>query len=143
MHADQASHQRQADAEPALRAPRRSIDLHEHVEHLRQRVRGDADAVVLHADHRVAILAAGADRDAPAVVGVLRGVVEEVGEHLGEAHRIAADADRLGIEIDDQLVPQVVEHRPARFDRRLDDARQVERFLADLDDAARDARDFE
>ena len=36
VHADEAAHQRQADAEPALRSPRRAIDLHEHVEHLRQ-----------------------------------------------------------------------------------------------------------
>ena len=38
---------------------------------------------------------------------------------------------------------QVVEHRPARFDRRLDDGAEIERPLADFDDAARDARHFE
>ena len=43
----------------------------------------------------------------------------------------------------DELVPEVVEHGPAGLDRRLDDARQVERLLADLDDAARNARHFE
>ena len=140
---DQAAHERQADAESALRSPRRSIDLHEHVEHLRQRVRRDADAVVLDADHRLAVLAARADRDAAAVIGVLRGVVEQVGEDLRQPHRIAADEQRLGVEIDGQLVAQVVEHRPAGFDRGFDDGAEIERLLADFDDAARDARHLE
>ena len=51
----------------------------------------------------------------PPWFGVLRGVVEQVGEDLREAHRVAADANRLGIEIDDELVPEVVEHRAGWF----------------------------
>ena len=61
VHADEALHQRQSDAESALRSPRRAIDLHEHVEDLRERVRRNADAVVLHADDRLAALAPGRD----------------------------------------------------------------------------------
>ena len=80
-----------------------------------------------------------ADRDPPAMIRVLRGVVEQVGEHLGEAHRIAADVDGILIELDRELVPEVIEHRPAGLDRRLDDVRQFEGFLADLDDTASDA----
>ena len=48
VHLDQAAHQRQADAQAALRAAVARIGLHEHVEHARQRLGGNADAGVAH-----------------------------------------------------------------------------------------------
>jgi hypothetical protein len=57
MHLDQTAHERQADAQAALRAPAGSIDLHEHVEHRSQVSRRDTDAVVAYRDHRPAAFA--------------------------------------------------------------------------------------
>ena len=51
----QAAHQRQPDAEPALRAAIRAIDLREHVEDRCELVRRDADAVVAHGDRRAIV----------------------------------------------------------------------------------------
>jgi hypothetical protein len=45
------------------------------------------------------------------MVRVLGGVVEQVGKHLREAHRIAADEHRVRVELDRELVPEVIEHR--------------------------------
>ena len=50
MQLDQLAHQRQPDAEPALGRAQRAVGLGEQVEHLRQHLRGDADARVAHRD---------------------------------------------------------------------------------------------
>ena len=76
---DQAAHQRQADAEPALCAAVRAIDLREHVEHRRELVGRDADAVVADGDDGAAVAPSAAAPDVAAGVGVLGGVVEQVG----------------------------------------------------------------
>ena len=85
-----------------------------------------------------------ADRDVAAVVGVLRGVVQQVGEHLRQPHRIAADARSAS-----GRSRRVSSWRRLSSTGRLVSTAaltmraQIERLLADLDDAARDARHFE
>ena len=48
----------------------------------------DADAAIAHRHDGAVVLVRCGDPDAAAFVGVLGGVVEEIGEDLREAHRI-------------------------------------------------------
>src|SRR5207248_4042752 len=66
---DQAPHQRQADAQAALRTRPRASDLDEGVEDARQHLFGDADPRVTNPDHDFVSLARGAEKDAPAGLG--------------------------------------------------------------------------
>ena len=95
LHLDQPSHEREADAEAALRAVERALELRERLEHHRQRARGDAHAGVAHAEHGIATFVRQLDLDLAARVRVLRRIVDQVAEHLREAREVAADADRL------------------------------------------------
>ncbi len=96
----QLPHQREADAEPALRALERSIGLHEHVEDARQQV-GEMPMPRSRTRHdRRRRSRAGDDRDRAARLGVLRGVVQQVGEHLREPRAVGVEPDRLGRQLD-------------------------------------------
>ena len=68
---DELTHQRQTNAQAALRAVQRAAHLREQVENAAQHVRLDADAVVAHAQHRLVSLAARRQADSAAAVGVL------------------------------------------------------------------------
>ena len=57
MQLHQALHQRQADAQATFAAVQTALALGERVEHARQQLGRDADAVVLDADQRVIALA--------------------------------------------------------------------------------------
>src|SRR5215472_123978 len=67
-------HDREAEARPTLLTRARAVDAKEALEHVRQRLRRDADARVGDVEHRVSSLAAHAQRHLPAVGGVLDGV---------------------------------------------------------------------
>jgi hypothetical protein len=75
VHLDEGTHERQPDAEPALRALERSVHLREHLEDVRQRRRRDADSTIAHAHDRAFAVTLGAEPDPPAF-RVLRGVVQ-------------------------------------------------------------------
>ena len=112
----------------------------------RQQLRRNADAVVAHADLDVASPSRSrAEHDAAARVGVLRGVVEQVAEHLRQAREIALHVER---------VVGHVERRARAAARSISgciglDARAprssptVDRLAAEVDLAAGDARDVE
>ena len=95
VHLDQPLHQRQPDAQAALRAVERAIDLREEVEHLGQHLRGNADAGVAHAEHRLLPFPRRGNPDRAALRRVLGGVVEQVGEHLRQPGLVGVDAQRL------------------------------------------------
>ena len=59
VHLDQLADDGQADAQAALRAIERLIDLREQLEDARQHLGGNADAGVLHLEHRLVV---GTDR---------------------------------------------------------------------------------
>jgi hypothetical protein len=64
------------------------------------KIRGIASAgspmpLSLHAHHDLVVHLPGSEHDAPARLGVLGGVVEQVREHLREARRIAVDRQRV------------------------------------------------
>ena len=80
----------------------------------------------------------------PPAVGVLRGVVEQVGDHLGEAHRVGVDDERRSRQLDrrgDGPPPRSAGgwSRP----RGAPTACELDALPAQLDLAARDARDVE
>ena len=95
VHIDQPPHQRQANAESALRPLQRPINLREHVEDAGQHVAGDADAVVSHADDGITPFPFGGEPDVTAPLGVLGGVVQQVQEDLSEPDGIGVQMDRL------------------------------------------------
>jgi hypothetical protein len=109
----------------------------------RLRIRRDADAVVLDAKLDAAAVAPHAQVNAAAVVGVLRGVVEQVAENLYQAREVAAHHQRAVGAIDRQLVAMLGDHRLQRLDRARDDRLAAHRLLRQPDRAARDARDVE
>ena len=77
--------------------------------------RRDADAVVAARETtRLRRAAPRRERDAPAGVGVLGGVRQQVREHLREPHRVAVDRDRLASgKSTVEPVPRGLDHRPA------------------------------
>jgi hypothetical protein len=78
VHLDQAAYERQADAEPALVAPRALAAAEEHLEEVRQGFGRDAVARVGDAHHRLEPFGARLDADRAPVLGVFRGVVDEI-----------------------------------------------------------------
>jgi hypothetical protein len=111
-------------------------DLLEVVEHPLLRVRRDADAAVAHLDAPGALAAARAcphRQQHAAARRELDGVVDQVGEHAAQRHRIApGDGVRRAAHhhpaiagLARQFVQQRCQrhrHRPQRIDRRLDAA---------------------
>ena len=140
---DQPLDQRQADAEPALRPHQRRFRLREHLEDARQHLGGDADAVVLDRHDHVAPLPLGTQPDAAAFLGVLGGVVEQVGEHLGQPHRVGLEVDRLRRQGDGELVAAGLDDRTAGFQGGLHHGGQLDPLLAEFQLVAGDARHVE
>ncbi len=139
---DQIAHQREADAQPALRMPSARMALRKHVENVRQRIGRDSGAIVVHRDHHVLTFAARAQRDAAARCGVLGGIVEQVGEDLREAHHVRLQHDRLRGKRHRELVLRGVDQRPARLERGVDHRCEIDRLLTQLDLAQRDSGHF-
>ena len=100
MQLDEASDERQADPQAALRPIQRLVGLHEEVEDVLLHLRRDADAGVADPQHGLVVLAGQADRDPAARLGVLGGVVQQVRDDLLQAGRVALDRDGLGGSID-------------------------------------------
>ena len=95
VHLHELADQGQADAQPPLRSVERAIDLDEQVEDAGDHLGADADPVVADAEDDLVGLACHLQADAAAFLGVLRGVVEQVGEHLGEPDQVGVDVDRI------------------------------------------------
>jgi len=98
-------HQRQADPEAALRAVERALALDEKPEDLRQHVAGDADALVLDAEHGIVALGRRANADGPAGRRVLHRVADEVQDDLLHGARGRHRRDVLELGLDDVAAP--------------------------------------
>ena len=133
VHLDQALDQREADAQAALRPFERPIYLGKHLEDPRQHVGRDADAGIAHAHHGVASLALDGERDLAAALGVLGGVVEQVGDDLCQPGHVGVDEDEIGRKVDNQVVAGVIDQRPTGFDCLLDYSAQLDALLAEFD----------
>ena len=143
VHLDELLDERQADPEPALGAGQRAVPLGEEVEDAGQQLGRDADARVPDLDDDVRPLAAGRERDAAPGVGVLGGVGQEVDEDLLEPDRVGLEPQGPRGERDGQLVLPLLDERADGLDGTADDRREVERLLAELDLAPRDAGDVQ
>src|SRR4051812_18789626 len=79
----------------------------------------------------------------PAALGELRRVVQQVEDDLREAGGIRVYADRLGVDVYFERMSRGFDVRPRRFHGVEQDRRQLDRLLAQLDLASRDAGDIE
>ena len=140
---DQATGDRESQAEAALRPIEGLALLGEHVEHKRQHLGRDADARVRDGDADVLSLAPGLDLDPPALLGVLPRVGQEIGHDLSEPRRIGGDHEACGRHVRDQLLVAKLEERARHLDRLGDDVTDLDGLGPELDLAARDARDIE
>ena len=114
------------------------VHLHEQLEDAGQHVRGDADAVVPHPQHRLVALPLGRQPDAPVRLGVLGGVGQQVADDLGEPHRVGVEQQGFGRKSDAQLVALGVDERLDRLHRTGDDRGQFDPLLAEFDLAPHD-----
>ena len=92
---DQAMDERQADPQAALRPIQRLVRLDEEFEDVLLHLGRDPDARVADPQDGPVVLPGQADRDPAPRLGVLRGVVQQVGDDLLQAGRVALDRDRL------------------------------------------------
>ena len=143
VHLGQPADEREPDTETSLRALRLRMHLREQLEDPRQQLRRNADARVGDLDHRVLALAPDAQPDPAAGIHELRGVVQDVGDHLHEARLVALDADQLVRQIELERVPMRVDRRPRRLDRARHDRTDEHRLELQRDHAARNARDIQ
>src|SRR5438128_3473816 len=95
MQFDQTPDQGETDAQPALGAIERMVNLGEEVKDVSEHFRGDADAAVAHAEYGVRAFARDTQAYAAAFLSELGGVVEKVGQHLRESRPIRLDVDWL------------------------------------------------
>ena len=106
-------------------------------------VRGDADAAVAHRDDHVRAVALDDQRDAPAGLGVLARVAQQVADDLGEPYRVAVQIDGSLREDDRQVVLHGFDERPDGLDGVVHDRGELERLLSKLDLSERDATHVE
>jgi hypothetical protein len=125
VHPDEAFDHCKADAEPALRALRGAIELHEEIEHAFELVGWDADAGVSHADDRILMIAGQCQLDATPWLRILARVVQEVAQYLSQARRIGLDAVPLACNGYIKCVSGGVYEWSAGLDRLLQDPAQV------------------
>jgi hypothetical protein len=120
VHLGQAARQGQPDAQAALRAAAVAVAAAEHLEHARHGGGRDAHAGVFHAD-----ALRGLPRRTRTVTGrrrrVLRGVVQQVGEHLRQPHRVAFHPERPGGSSTTSTWPGLLHQRVAGLHRVPDD----------------------
>ena len=140
---DQAAYHREADADSALGAVQRARVLHEQVEGPLEQVGRHPDAPVAHPHDRLAILDRCLDLDRAAGARVLRGVVQQVAEHLDQARRIGVDEDRAAGAGHREPLRPLRHERPADLDGPLDDRREIEHLPAQRDLPLAHARDVE
>src|SRR5688572_24298329 len=95
VHLSQPAHQRKSYPETALIASSAALAAREDLEQLRKLLRRNTVAAVADRDERCVAVATRGDLDLPALVRVLRGVVEQVAEDLREPHRIGIQHQRL------------------------------------------------
>ena len=129
----QAAHQREADAEPSLRAVRLLIALHEQLEHRSQTLGRNPPPVVADADDHLAGLPPAVDRDMPARFGVLRRVVKEVRDHLSQAHQVAIDVEGSYRHVHRKMVLSGFEERPGHLHCARYCSRQIEPLAPQID----------
>ena len=154
-HADVAAEQvdqlpgdGEAQTGPAVLARLEGVDLREGLEDVLDLLLGDAETGVLHGDAQTepALFLAGDDgvnRDV-ALLGVLDGVAEQVGQDLPEAKRVAVAPGRhLPIHVAHQLEATLLRPRRQQVADLLDEIDDGEVLAGDLQTARLDLREVQ
>jgi hypothetical protein len=146
MQRHQLAHQRQTDAQPALRQAHIAADLVEHLEDRVVVLGRDAHAAVGHCHHGLSAIAPVlVHREADAAAGrrVLGCIGQQIIDHLRDAGRVDVQQQRLAPHLHVEHMARALDHRRAGFDRARHHAIEVDQLLADIDLAAGDAGDIE
>ena len=138
MHFHQAAHQRQADPQAALRAVERPVGLNKEIENAGEHVRRNAHASVAHVENGFLFMLFERQGDSAALAGELGGIVEEIGEHLGQTGGIAVSRDRAGGQFDGERLFSRFDQWPAGLNGARGHSGQVNGLFAQTDLAARD-----
>ena len=85
---------RESDTQSSLGTIERTIGLHEQIEDVRQELRVDAGTGIPHAHLRGVAVALDEHLYGHALAGILRRVLQQIAEHLREAHFVAFDEQR-------------------------------------------------
>ena len=137
------SRKREPDAETVIRHRcRRAFEFGEHFEQTRELLGGNADTLVDDADDGHISDAPELDAHLCAGGRVLRRVVEKVADDLGDPGRVGEGRD-VGLDVHADLLLASREERVRSLDRALDQGRQGDVLLAQLERAAADARHVE
>ena len=132
MHFHQPFDQSQSDAKTRAGRLACIFGLHEHIENMRQRGFRYTDARIAHLDQRHIPIAFCRQPNTSAGRRVFRGVLQEVGQDLLQANRIAADPNRFVGRLDGKLMAPFGEERADRLGGSPRDGGQVRRpFLQD------------
>src|SRR5215470_10847109 len=142
MQVNQALNQRQPHAEAALH-PIFAAHLGEQLEDLLDILGQDADAGVAHPQYGLLARAGEPELNAPAGLGVFGRVVQQIGEYLGQAGKVALHVQRFSGRFDVELVAQRVDERTACLHSCEHRLGEIERLQLQLDSAASDARHVE
>ena len=104
---------------------------------------GMPDPVVPDADDDLLALPLRGEPDPAAALGVLRGVGQQVQDDLLDPRRVDVERQLAPLDRDAEGVPPLVDERPGRLDRLVEDRARVHEVLPEPDLPARDARDVE
>ena len=143
MQFDEPAHESQANAQSPLRAIEAPIDLREELEDVGKQFRRNANARIANLDDDAIVRDRRGERDLPAGLGILRGVVQEVRENLSEPDAIGFEHNRLGRQFDGEGQLRFLDVRAADVERGIEDVLQSDRFGIEAELAGCDARDFE
>ena len=136
-------HDREAEAEAAVRARDGRVLLAERLEDVRQERRLDARAGVAHDDLDVRVLALHADVDPAALGRELHRVREQVPDDLLEPAGVAAEHARVGVEQDLEAHALRLGGGAHDLDGRLDDLRRLDRREREPQPAGHDPAEVE
>src|SRR5262245_18984498 len=143
VHFHQAPHQRQSNAQSVLGGVRAAPPLVEHVKDEGQHVRRDSSAVVLHGNRCLIPAPFGDQANEPTSLGILGGVVQQVGDDLREAGEVAIEEQRLWWLGNDELVPESVDQGTARLYSGVQDVAQSDPIFPKLQLAAGNASEIQ
>ncbi|MDQ3330834.1 MAG: hypothetical protein M3552_09300, partial [Planctomycetota bacterium] len=138
MHFQERFHERQADAQSAVRSVERLVHLREHLEDASQHLPRDARAVVDDRHSGISVFTFGCQPKMSLAPGIFGCVVQQVADNLNQTTAIAVDEDRLGRQVEGQLVTTRFDERPDSFDRLYDDVAEIEPLLTEFDLPASD-----
>ncbi len=144
VHLDEALGDGQAEAKPPVRTVEAAASLREDLEDARQQRFGDSPAVVDHVDrHRVVAAVVHLHPDIASSGRELRGIGEEIHDHLLQARGVGAHVDGSVRHRHGQPVLAPLQERSGGLHGLRDEPRHVRGDQLQLDGAAGDARDVQ